>query len=77
MSDAPPGLAEIHHRYFFHLRCTGEPPERWRHDELDPSDGSEPPLFELFWASLPDGVPAMVAEHGVLLPKLVARLRAG
>src|SRR5256885_17115237 len=25
------GKPEIHHRFFFHLFCESEPPERWRH----------------------------------------------
>lgn len=68
----PYGQNELHHRYFFHLRCDRTPPEHWQHYEPDPSDGSEPPLFELFWAALPDGVPELKAEHGALLPELTA-----
>jgi len=68
------GRAEIHHRFFFHLVCEGAPPERWQHYEPDPSDGSEPPLFEFWWVPLPDGVPELIAGHGALLPALVAAL---
>ena len=68
------GRDEIHHRFFFHLVCDGEPPDRWQHYELDPSDGSEPPLFEFWWVPLPDGVPALIAGHGDMLPALVASL---
>ena len=69
------GVPEIHHRYFFHVRCSGDPPAVWRHYESDPSDGSpEPPLFELFWASLPDGVPDLIADHGIMLPVLLSSL---
>jgi 8-oxo-dGTP diphosphatase len=68
------GLDEIHHRYFFHLRCEEETPATWRHYELDPSDGSEPPLFEFFWARLPDEVPELISGHGALLPVLVSSL---
>ena len=28
------GGTSIHERYFFHLRCTGEPPVTWRHGEF-------------------------------------------
>ena len=31
-------------------------------------------LFELFWARLPDGVPDLIADHGIMLPALIARL---
>jgi ADP-ribose pyrophosphatase YjhB (NUDIX family) len=68
------GLDEIHHRYFFHLACDGDPPERWRRHEPDPSElaPDEPmPLFELFWAPLPDGVPELIAGHERLLRWLV------
>jgi 8-oxo-dGTP pyrophosphatase MutT (NUDIX family) len=65
------GKAEIHHRFFFHLICHGDPPERWQHYEPDPSDGSESPLFEFRWARLPDGVPDLIAGHGEMLPALI------
>src|SRR5690348_1137792 len=63
MSDF--GHEEIHHRYFYHLRYQGQPPETWQHEEISPSDGPEenPILFEFFWAPLPDGVPELIADH--------------
>ncbi len=68
----PFGKDEIHHRFFFHLRCTIEPPATWRHYETDPSDGpGELPLFEFFWARLPDQVPELIAEHGYFVPWLL------
>ena len=67
------GRDEVHERFFFHLRCTGEPPERWRHGELTPSDGdSEPIPFDFFWAPLPDGVPKLSSGMGQMLPALLA-----
>lgn len=70
------GRDEIHHRHFYHLRCTGDPPATWRHWETDPSDGSPGPIpFDFFWAPLPDGVPELIAGHGNLLPQLPASLR--
>jgi 8-oxo-dGTP pyrophosphatase MutT (NUDIX family) len=72
------GRAEIHHRWFFHLRHVGDPPAVWRNYEPDPDDGGpELPLFELFWAPLPDGVPDLIADHGFMLPALLASLAAG
>jgi 8-oxo-dGTP diphosphatase len=65
------GRDELHLRFFYHLRCTGEPPERWRNYEPDPADGGELPLFELFWARLPHGVPELIADHDVFLPQLI------
>jgi 8-oxo-dGTP diphosphatase len=68
------GRDEIHHRYFFHLRCTGTPPDRWRHSEYSPSEGNQEPIpFDFFWAPLPDGVPELIAGHGDLIPALLAR----
>ena len=64
------GRDEIHHRHFFHLVCESDPPERWQNYEPDPSDGSDPPLFEFWWVSLPDGVPELIAGHGDMLPAL-------
>jgi len=69
------GRDEIHHRHFYHLRCTGDPPATWRHWESDPSDGSPGPIpFDFFWARLPDGVPELISDHGKLLPQLLATL---
>ena len=69
------GLDQIHDRYFYHLRCRGNPPEVWQHLETDPSDGTpEPILFEFFWADLPHGVPEMTGDHAALLPELLKRL---
>lgn len=38
MSDY--GRDEIHHRRFYHVRCTGDPPVTWRHLERSPADGT-------------------------------------
>lgn len=74
---APYGRDEVNLRRFYHLRCEGQPPEVWRHAELAPSEGPpDPIMFECFWAPLPDGVPALVAEMGALLPALVRAMQA-
>jgi 8-oxo-dGTP pyrophosphatase MutT (NUDIX family) len=70
------GIDEIHDRFFYHLRCGGEPPAIWRHQEDDPSDGSDGPIpFEHFWARLPDEVPPLIAGLDALLAELVESLR--
>lgn len=52
------GREEIHHRYFYHLRCSGHPPETWQHEESDPSEElKRKPLFEFFWVRLPERIP--------------------
>jgi 8-oxo-dGTP diphosphatase len=65
------GKNEIHHRHFFHLVCDGNPPNQWQHDETDPSDGGTVPIrFEFFWAGLPNQIPELICDHGIMLPLL-------
>ena len=72
------GKDEIHHRHFYHLVWEGDPPNQWQHDESDPSDGGSVPIhFEFFWAVIPDQVPELVCDHGILLPILEKSLRRG
>jgi len=68
------GTNEIHHRFFFHLVCDDEPPERWQHHDPDPSDGSEPPLFEFWWVKMPHDIPPLIAGHDAMLPALYETL---
>lgn len=69
------GRDEIHHRYFYYVTCGGVPPLTWRHVELDPSDGTEAPVvFEFFWVHLLHEVPPLIADHGVMLPRLIETL---
>lgn len=74
--DARPwGRDEIHQRHFYHLRCVGTPPARWRHREIHLSDGpSEPIMFEFWWADLPHGLPALIADHAAFVPQLLDSL---
>ena len=69
------GKDEIHHRHFYHLLCGDDPPENWLHDETDPSDGDSSPIhFEFFWAELPDQIPELIADHGIMLSMLEKRM---
>ncbi len=69
------GIAEIHHRYFFHLTCDHVPPETWSHMETNRSDGNPEPLeFRFYWAALPDGIPPLVADHDILVDELSRHL---
>ncbi len=70
----PFGKDELHHRYFFHLRCAETPPPTWRHWEEFPSDGSARVAFDFFWAQLPNGVPPLIAGQGACLPTLLAHM---
>lgn len=72
MADS--GREEIHHRYFYHLRYQGKPQVVWQHAERYPSDNHEPHIFEFFWATLPDDVPELIADHGLMLPRLIELL---
>jgi len=59
-------------RHFFHLTWQGSGPDRWRHHELDPSDGSPAPIeFELYWVDYPGAVPELAGGQGELLHALV------
>ena len=65
------GKDEIHHRHFYHLLCDGDPPSEWQHIENDPGDGgSEPIRFEFFWTGIPDQIPELICDHGIMLPQL-------
>ncbi len=77
MSDF--GKAEIHYRYFYHVTCDAETPATWDHGERYPSD--EPGehatfrhIFRFYWVDLPDGVPPLIADHDLMLRKLVEGL---
>jgi len=68
----PWGIDQVHHRFFYHLACGGNPPDTWQHCESDPSDGTPHPiLLELFWADLPDGIPELSGDQGSMLPALL------
>jgi hypothetical protein len=70
-------MPAVHQRYFYHLRCGGDPPARWRHWETGPADGSAGPIeFELYWARLADEIPPLIADHDWALPQLRAALRS-
>jgi 8-oxo-dGTP pyrophosphatase MutT (NUDIX family) len=78
MSDF--GKAEVHQRYFYHVWCDEDAPERWMHGEFDASDDPiqrTPIRFEFFWVALPDGVPPLIADHDACLPALIRTLRLG
>ncbi|GCE29648.1 hypothetical protein KDA_51320 [Dictyobacter alpinus] len=68
------GREEIHYRYFYHLRYQGRPQAVWQHAERFSSTSHDWPLFKFFWATLPDQVPILIADHGFLLPQLIERL---
>lgn len=75
--DAPE-RDEVYQCRFYDLTYDGPAPERWRHDETDPADGTPGPItFEFFWVTLPDGVPPLFGGTDVMLPELLERLCLG
>ncbi|MBN1963184.1 MAG: NUDIX domain-containing protein [Anaerolineae bacterium] len=76
------GQPILYYRFFYHVEYAGEspPPERWRHDEADPSDANPrdsapgPIPLEFYWVDLPHGVPPLSGGQGIRLPDLLKRL---
>lgn len=68
------GSEERQYRWFFHIACDETPPEKWSHGEFDESGRLIHP-FEFYWAELPNGVPALVADYDDMLPQLLASLK--
>lgn len=67
------GRDEQQQRHFFHLSCPQQPARTWFHTEPDPSGGQgDGPLFAFFWVDLTVGAPFLIADHGALLPALLA-----
>ena len=62
------GLDVVEERHFFHLYCPGQPPARWRHWELNPSQGPPEPIeFEFYWVLGPHEIPVLAGNQGALL----------
>lgn len=74
--DARPfGKNELHRRHFFHLCAAGEVSEKWRHYERDASDGSRERIaFDIYWLPLSGAAGRLIADHGALIPVLLAEL---
>ena len=71
------GAEQIHHRYFFHIRCLQETPVTWEHTDPDPSviSASMPVLpFRFRWAKMPEEVPELLADFGYHLGTLYQAL---
>lgn len=70
--DARPyGRNELHHRTFAHLVCRYPTPDSWDHWETDPDDSpGERIRFTLFWISLDEPLPALIAGHDAFIPAL-------
>ena len=74
-NDALHESCEIQRRRFYHLICDDEPPERWQHFEMNPSDGSPAPIrFEFFWVPVSDGASTLEPWLTPMLPALRNRI---
>jgi len=74
--DARPwGRNELHRRTFGHLVCPGPTSDSWDHWEIDPDDApGERIRFTLFWASLNEPLPELIAGHDAFIAVLRHRL---
>ncbi len=65
------GRDEIHQRYYYHLECLEETPDRWISYEQNPSDGSPAPIeLEFYWVEYPDQVPPLSGWLDDYLPQM-------
>ena len=73
---SPYGIAEWHRRHYFHLECSGDAPETWRHFESHPTGHPEEQIeFASSWATLPLEAFELAAGQGDLLDALSASMR--
>ena len=70
------GVEETQHAWFYHLQCDKTPPDRWLHDETHGGTG-DPIRFELYWVSMPDDIPELIALNGAMLGKRYEELGVG
>ncbi len=63
------GRDETIKAWFFHLEAADSTPQRWRHTELDPHDGTVPILFELYWVPM-DAIPKLGGIDSEMLSEL-------
>lgn len=76
VDQRPYGRAEVHDRWYFHLRAPAEPPETWSHGESDPSDGSGEFIpYDFRWVDAFVDPPEMRPDLIAVLPILRRRLR--
>jgi 8-oxo-dGTP diphosphatase len=59
---------EIVQRHYFHLIQRGQSPAKWRHYEMNPSEGDPAPIeFELYWVNYPEEVLELAGGLGKCL----------
>jgi len=65
----PIGRDETIHAWFYHLETTEQTERKWRHLELDPSEGTDPIEFELYWVPL-SNIPKLGGIDDAMLSEL-------
>ena len=65
----PIGRDETVHAWFYHLETSDQTDPRWRHFELDPSEGTDPIEFELYWVPLTN-IPKLGGIDNAMLSEL-------
>ncbi len=74
----PFGRNELHLRTFVHLVCRDATPDSWEHWERDPEgQPGEQIRFRLYWVSLDQPLPELIAGHGAFIPALRRALDCG
>lgn len=65
-------MSQVHHRYYFLLKCSETPPETWVHAETDPSNGAPGPIWlEFSWVRLPNHIPELSGGQDYCLNKMI------
>jgi len=60
---------KVLHRFFYHLRCRQDTPQRWLAGERNPSDGTMEKVFECYWVPIA-AVPLLAGEMGIFLHRI-------
>jgi len=63
------GTEELQYRWFYHIACTGDVPEKWTHGEYDETGRLLHP-FDFFWVEL-SSLPKLVANYDDFVPQLL------
>lgn len=69
------GRNEVIHAWFYHLSTVQETLPRWRHFELDPSGGTDPIEFELYWVPM-NNIPKLGGLDNAMLAELRESVRS-
>jgi 8-oxo-dGTP pyrophosphatase MutT (NUDIX family) len=71
MSDC--GTAELQYRWFYHIECLSEPPEKWMHGEHG-KNGEIIIPFDFYWSEI-NALPKLIANYDDKIPQLIESLK--